>query len=55
MHAPQAVLHLLMGRGKGGVPVLPSKCPPHIWTPIYNDEREIIGRICTKCGKQEGK
>lgn len=36
------------------VPVLPSKCPPHIWTPLYDKDRNIIGRVCTKCGLQQG-
>jgi len=29
----------------------------HRWTPIYDDEGEIIGRICTdpECGVIEGR
>jgi|HigsolmetaAR206D_1030411.scaffolds.fasta_scaffold66049_1 hypothetical protein len=37
----------------GDLEFLPVQCPPHIWTPLYDDDREIIGRICIKCGKEE--
>jgi hypothetical protein len=26
----------------------------HNWTPIYDDDDNIIGRVCTKCGTKEG-
>lgn len=25
----------------------------HTWTPIYDKDGNIIGRICTKCGTTE--
>ena len=27
-------------------------CPN--WTPLYDDEGNIVGRVCTACGVQEG-
>lgn len=27
----------------------------HYWTPIYDKEGEIVGRICTECGEHQGR
>jgi hypothetical protein len=27
----------------------------HDWVEHYNDEREIVGRICVRCGREEGR
>lgn len=34
---------------------LPLKCPPHMPEPTYDEEGEIIGSICLKCGEIKGR
>lgn len=33
----------------------PGKPHKHTWTPLGDEEGNITGRVCTKCGEQQGK